>query len=408
MDKTRTSLLLVGVLLLSAACMPPPVPVIQKVPSLERASEGTLDPVSIEQDSHRLPFTLKRGFPEYVIGPGDILKITLRGVQLTTEFETVRPDSNISFVLVENIRAAGRTLKELDDLLTQEVALFLRDPKVDVKVEEFHSKKVSLLGAVESIATADQQTGQGQYSLDKKTTVLDLILQAGGTTQDAQLDRVQLMRDGKTYGLDLLKALSGDQGQNVVLQADDIVRVPGAGQLNKRVVVLGEVRYPNVYFLTEEASLLDAMGQAGGMIASALRDDVRVIRNTNGTPEMYSINFDSITHDLDLRQNIILDNNDIIYIPRSFVGDVSDVISKIRPLMEVMLIPGSFRNLYTTGGGLRLDTGYPPDSGSSTIFTQPLPGTGAASGGVAGKAVAPVDGRENKGDRREEKEGSEE
>ena len=73
-----------------------------------------------------------------------------------------------------------------------------------------------------------------------------------------------------------------------------------------------------------------------------------------------------------------------------------------------MLIPGSFRNLYTTGGGLRLYTGYPPDSGSSTIFTQPLPGTGAASGGVAGKAVVPVGGRENKGDRREEKEGSEE
>ena len=406
MDKPRTWLALTGALLLSVACTPPQVPILEELPPLRRDSDTAFDPNLLKQDLLRLPFTEERGFPEYVIGPEDVLRITLREIQLTTEIETVRPDSNISFLLVENIRAAGRTLKQLDDVLTQEVALFLRDPKVDIKVEEFNSKKVSLLGAVESISTAEEQTGQGQYALKKKTTVLDLILQAGGTTQDAQLDRVQLVRDGETYVLDLLRALSGDQSHNVVLQAEDIVRVPGSGQLNKRVVVLGEVKNPNVYFLTEEASLLDAMGQAGGMISSALRDDVRVIRNTGERAEMFSINFDSITHDLDLRQNIALANNDIVYIPRSFVGDVSDVIDKIRPLMEVMLIPASFRDLYTTGGGMRLDTGDPPESSGGTIFTQPLPGTGAVSGGVAGKAVVPEVEEENKGDKREDKEGT--
>jgi len=408
MDKPRTWLLLAGFLLLSAACTPPPVPILEELPPLRLDSDTAFDPNSLKQDIRRLPYTEERGFPEYIIGPGDVLRITLREVQLTTEIETVRPDSNISFALVENIRAGGRTLKQLDDVLTQQVALFLRDPKVDIKVEEFNSKKVSLLGAVESISTAEGQTGQGQYPLKKRTRVLDLILQAGGTTQDAQLDRVQLVRDGKTHVLDLLSALSGNQSHNVVLQAEDIVRVPGFGQLNKRVVVLGEVKNPNVYFLTEEASLLDAMGQAGGMISSALRDDVRVIRNTGEGAEMFSINFDRITHDLDLRQNIALANNDIVYIPRSFVGDVSDVIGKIRPLMEVMLIPASFRDLYTTGGGMRLDTGDPPESSGSTIFTQPLPGTGGVSGGVAGKAVVPEDEGENKGDKREDKEGTEE
>ena len=45
------------------------------------------------------------------------------------------------------------------------------------------------------------------------------------------------------------------------------------------------------------------------------------------------------------------------------------------------MVPASFRDLYTTGGGLRIDTGEPPEAGAGTLFTRPLPG--------AAKAVVP-------------------
>jgi len=75
-----------------------------------------------------------------------------------------------------------------------------------------------------------------------------------------------------------------------------------------------------------------------------------------------------------LQQNVGLKNNDIIYIPRSFMGDVNDVIAKVEPLLDLLLLPSTYRDLYTTGGGLRIDTGEPPATGTTQVFTQPLPG----------------------------------
>ena len=47
-----------------------------------------------------------------------------------------------------------------------------------------------------------------------------------------------------------------------------------------------------------------------------------------------------------------LENDDIIFVPRSFIGDVNDVITKIEPLLNILLLPATYRDLYTTGGGL--------------------------------------------------------
>ena len=388
----RAAIAALAVAIFSAwGCTPPAVSQLQSLPELPSLAETIFDPASLPVTPHLLPYTEKRGYPEYVVGPGDVLEFTLRDVDLTVEQITVRPDSNISFGLVENLRAGGRSVLEIDDKLTEEMRKYLKNPKIDVAVLEFNSKRVSLLGSILAISTAASQTGQGQYPLSKKTTVLDLILQAGGTTEDAQLDKVQLVRSGKTYVLNLLAALSGNQEQNVILQAEDIVRVPGSGQLNKKVVVIGEVAVPNVYLLTEDASLLDAMGEAGGMTTTAMRDEVRVIRSTAEGPQMFAVNFDRITTNLDLRQNIQLQNNDIVFVPRTFLGDVVRTLDRVQPLLEVLLLPATFRDLYTTGGGLRLDTGNPPETGTNTIFTRALPGTSAPAAGKAAPAGKATD-----------------
>ena len=94
-------------------------------------------------------------------------------------------------------------------------------------------------------------------------------------------------------------------------------------------------------------------------------------------------------------QNMNLKNNDIVYVPRSFIGDVNDVITKIEPLLNVLLIPLSHRDLYTTDGGLRVDTGDPAASSTTQGFSRPLPGTG---GVVAGKEVVVPEEEEEQGE----------
>ena len=168
----------------------------------------------------------------------------------------------------------------------------------------------------------------------------------------------------------------GDPDHNPVLQGDDIIIVPGASRLTKKVVVLGEVIRPDVYFMASDASLLEAVSKAGGLNSTALRDDIRIIRPSEVGPEMFTVDFKHITSHGDLSQNVVLSNNDIVFVPRSFMGDVNDVITKIEPLLNVLLIPATYRDLYTTGGGLRVDTGEPAVSSTTQGFTRPLPGVG--------------------------------
>ena len=295
---------------------------------------------------------------------------------MTTETATVRPDGNVSFSLLENVRAGGMTPTELDMLLTRELAEFLRRPKVDVEVVGFKSKMVSLSGSILQSQGGVGQSGQGRYALRGRTTVLELILLAGGATPDALLDRVQLIRSGRSYQLDIQRVFtSGDQNHNVVLQGEDIVIVPGRSQRSKKVIVLGEVGSPNVYMFAEDARILEALTQAGGVTGDAMREDIRLIRVVDGERKMFSLNFQKLTELGDMQQNIALRTDDIIFVPRSFMGDINDVIAKADPLLRILLLPATYRDLYSTGGGLRIDTGTPAEGG--TTFTRTLPGTSA-------------------------------
>lgn len=328
--------------------------------------------LSVPTTPHLQAYREEGGFPEYLVGAGDVLQVTMRDVEVSQETVVVRPDGNISFSLVENVRAAGLTPTQLDERLTEELRYFLRTPRIDIEVKEYRSKMVSLLGAIRNADRTGVWTGQGRYPLKTKTTVLDLILEAGGTTPDAQLERVQLIREGASYQLDLQRVLdTGARDQNVALQGGDIVIVPGTALRSKKVIVLGEVSNPSVYMFSGDARLLEALSQAGGLTNSALRDDIRLIRVADSEPRVLVVDYNRLTGSGDLSQNVPLENDDIIYVPRSFMGDFNDVIAKIEPLLSVLLLPATYRDLYTTGGGLRWDTGEAEGPGN---YILPSPG----------------------------------
>jgi len=363
---------LIGALIIGCGSSVPPITDVSEIPVAPAKVTMATDPM-------RQAYTERGGFPEYIIGAGDKLGLTMRDVQVTKEEVVVRPDGNISFSMLENVRALGRTPTELDADLTEKLARFLRSPKVDVEVLVYESKIVSVLGAIEQLERAAVKSGQGRYPLRGKTTVLDLILEAGGSTPDAQIDNVQLIRGDGTHKLDLRSVLtSGDQTDNAILQGGDILIVPGSSLRSKKVIVLGEVVRPNVYMFADDARLVEALSQAGGFADAGLRNDVRLIRVVEGYAQMYSINFERLANHGDFRQNVALENDDIIFVPRSFIGDVNDVIGKIEPLLNILLLPATYRDLYTTGGGLRLDTGESGAGGAS--FTRTLPGTSKPAG----------------------------
>jgi polysaccharide export outer membrane protein len=122
---------------------------------------------------------------EFLIGPEDVLDITVwRNADLSKQV-TVRPDGMITMPLIGDVRASGRTAEELAEEITKRLKEFKESPSVAVSVKEVNSYYVYVLGEVSK---------PGKMQLKSHTTVLQAIAQAGGFTQFASRNSMQVLR----------------------------------------------------------------------------------------------------------------------------------------------------------------------------------------------------------------------
>ena len=306
-------------------------------------------------------FTEKYGSPEYIIGPGDVISISYwtpsrdEGFKQTIFTATVRPDGRISFIFADDIPVSGYSAREIDDILTGAAQKYMRDPRIEVVVKEFKSKSALLFGQINSL----QQTansGPGKYPLLGKTRVLDLIVAAGGAisgrdTGNADLRRVELVRQGKKYSLNLYNAMfRGDVTDNVVLDNGDIVTVPEMPTFAERIYVFGQVRSQGILRLRDSQDLLTAIAISGGTTPVAIKTDIKIIREykeRKGKPLILFANLDQILLQGDLAQNIRLKDGDVIYVPRSVIGDINEFIFNLTPTLDFLNDrPTQFRSNY--------------------------------------------------------------
>ncbi len=307
-------------------------------------------------------FTEKAGFPEYKVGPLDVLSITYwtpsreEGFKQNVYTTTVRPDGRISFIFGDDITAGGQTTREIDDILTELARKYMRDPRIEVIVKEFKSKSALLSGQINVNTLMQGQNGPGKYPLFGKTRVLDLISTAGGIISgkvdgNGDLRRVELVRKGKRYTLNLYNAMfRGDLSENVVLDDGDVVTVPELPIYAERVYIFGQVNQQGVRRLREAHDLLNAIAISGGTTPTAVKTDVKIIREyveRKGQPVILSANLDEILYQGDLSQNIGLKDGDVIYVPRRVIGDINEFIANITPSLDFLLTrPAQFRTNY--------------------------------------------------------------
>jgi len=291
-------------------------------------------------------FKTINGVVEYKVGPGDVLEITQWESNSSQKEEIlVRPDGNISYGLVEDLHVSGLTSSEVDKLLTAGLQRFVKAPRIDVAVKEYKSKYVRILGAVVHDGTA--RTGAGKYKLDGRTTVLEMLTQAGGPTPDADLKSVRVRRSsGQTVGLNLYQAIiKGDLSQDLVLDNDDLIYLPNLSKDGNRVYVFGEVEKPGAYtFAGSEMRLLDAISEAGGTTVFASASETRVVRGDISRPEILTADLSRLLEQGDRSQNVMLASGDLIYVPRSGLGDVKIFSERVRPLLELILWPARVVN----------------------------------------------------------------
>ena len=185
-------------------------------------------------------------------------------------------------------------------------------------------------------------TGPGKYPLRGRSTVLEMIAQAGGPSKNADLNNVRVRRkEGQMLALDLFKTINeGDLSQDLVVDDGDLVFIPTLAEEGNRVYVFGEVEKPGAYTFTgADFRLFDAISDAGGATVFAAAENTRVVRGDPTRPEFINANLKSLIEDGDQSQNMLLASGDLVYVPRSGWGDVNLLNQRIRPLFELILWP---------------------------------------------------------------------
>lgn len=160
---------------------------------------------------------------EYQIGVGDNLRIEVwRNPDLSVSVP-VRPDGKISVPLVGDLLVGGKTPTTVSADLTKSLSTYIRDPSVTVIVTDMGSSnfrnRVRVTGAVDRPVSQPYRQGM---------TVLDMVLEAGGPNEFANLSRTVLYRSsGDRIEIRLDRILRrGDMATNYALKPGDVITVP--------------------------------------------------------------------------------------------------------------------------------------------------------------------------------------
>lgn len=157
----------------------------------------------------------------YVIGPDDVLHISVWKEQELTNTLPVRADGMISMPLLNDVQAAGLTPMQLAASITDKLKKYVTDPHVTVVVTQINSKRIYVTGEV---------TRSGVMNLTPQMTVLQ-ALSSVGLTQFANLSKIYVLRNegGKQnrYPVNYKRLLKGESPEeNILLKPGDTIVVP--------------------------------------------------------------------------------------------------------------------------------------------------------------------------------------
>jgi polysaccharide export outer membrane protein len=240
-----TMLLAPLALLLASAQAPPEAPAAAPAPEEQPA-----------------PPPAERTAPEYQVGAGDVLEIAVFGNEDLSRSPTIQPSGVIALPLLGEVPVAGLTVAEVQRKLTTLLARdFLVNPQVEVKVKEYQSQSVSVVGEVNS---------PGRKPLRGRTRLIDVLLEAGGFKPTASgeviITRPSGTFDGGARTLKLRFSGGAPSPQDQInlelpLQNGDII----TASPKYYVTVEGEVTKPGRYPIDGELTVTGAVSLAGGL-----------------------------------------------------------------------------------------------------------------------------------------------
>lgn len=222
----------------------------------------------------------------YVVGPQDVLMISLFDQQDLSGKYTVEADGTFTFPLIGRVKAGGLTLRSVEEALRKELSNgFFKNPQVSVAVEQYRSQRVFVVGEVRM---------PGTYPLTGDTTLIEALARAGSTTENAAGEvlivrsRTAAKVDGplsperepaaEVIHVDIKELQSGRLSQNAQLRDSDTIFIPRA----ELVYMFGQVKDPGGFPLRKGTTVLQALSLAGGVTDRGATGRIRIARVVAG------------------------------------------------------------------------------------------------------------------------------
>ncbi|HWW88540.1 MAG TPA: polysaccharide biosynthesis/export family protein [Vicinamibacterales bacterium] len=244
---------------------------------------------------------------DYVVGPNDVLAVTVVDQPQLTGKYIVRADGTFTFPMLGRLSAGGLSLQAVENDIHDRLAKgYLKDPQVGVSVEVYRSQQIFVIGEVRL---------PGSFQFTGSMRLIEALARAGSTTDragadavivrpkngasanggppaldEAAIDRTASSADAEVIRINLQDLQGGALSENVALRSGDTVFVPRA----KTVFVAGQVRSPGEYVIRKDMTVRQVLTVAGGVTDRGSTRRIQIVRQVNGVETKIAANLEDI------------------------------------------------------------------------------------------------------------------
>lgn len=299
--------------------------------------------------------------PDYVIGPGDSLQLTVWGQINFTRRLLVDRSGDVFLPEVGRLALAGLKYGDAAPVFRSGIGRVYKSFDLSIAMDRLRSIQVFVMG---------EARRPGTYTVSSLSTLVNAIFESGGPSSRGSMRNIELRRGDQTvHNFDLYDLLvHGDKSNDARLAPGDVILIPAAGP---RVAIAGSVEHSGIYELRQGSSLGEVLQLAGGLSPMAAIQEAVLERVSKGAAlEVQRITLNDVGRATELR------NGDIIrlipVVPRfenavTLRGNVANPgrfpwqagmrISDLIPSREALLTRAYWtgQNQLTSGGQDQLD-----------------------------------------------------
>ena len=269
---------------------------------------------------------------DYILGPGDEIKIVLFGNKNKQYTLQVTRDGDIFFPEIGPLSVAGLTFLDLKEAIKQAVENQMIGTKASLTLGTLRSINIFVLG---------EASQPGMYTVSSLSTLTNAIFTSGGIKTTGSLRNIEVKRNGQVLSnFDFYHLLlNGDTSDDVKLVSGDVVFIP---PITKTVGIAGEIERPGIYELKEDETAEDLISFAGTLKPKADLSSVEILRID---PKKNGFNLINV----DLNQSSVAD----LYLSN---GDVLTIYPVVNKMGASVLISGHAQKpgFYPWSEGMKL------------------------------------------------------